>query len=52
MYYLPKGQIYVNCGNDPVNEDIAINREDMDQPNIILKTTEVPISLIHKLMSE
>ena len=26
LYYLPKGQIYVNCGNDPVNEDIAINR--------------------------
>jgi len=26
LYYLPKGQIYVNCGNDPVNEDIAICR--------------------------
>jgi hypothetical protein len=28
FYYLTKGQIYVNCGNDPVNEDIGISPED------------------------
>ena len=52
LYYLPKGEIYVNCGNDPVNEDITINSEDIDKRDLIIKTKEITISLIHKLMSE
>lgn len=52
LYLLQKGQIYVNCGNDPINEDIVISREDLGDRDIIIKTNEIPVSLIHKLMSE
>lgn len=43
----------MNCGTDPVNEDVTIIEEDyQNDREIIIKTKEVHISLIHKLMSE
>ncbi len=42
----------MNCGNDPINTDVTICHDDYNIPKLTIKTKEVHISLIHKLMSE
>jgi hypothetical protein len=44
--------MFINCGIDPINEDIKVRPEDYEQEKYFtIKAKELGISLVHRLMS-
>ena len=51
-FYLADGELYMNCGLDPINEDVRIRSENYERDSeITIKARDLGISLVHRLMS-
>lgn len=50
-YYLTSGEIWVNCGIDPISEDMRIRPVDWEGNELIVRGKDLGVSLVHRLMS-
>lgn len=46
-----RGGIWVNCGIDPISEDMRLRSEDWDRGTLVIRGKELGVSLVHRLMS-
>lgn len=48
---MARNGIWVNCGIDPISEDMRIRNEDWEQGPLMIRGKELGVSLVHRLMS-
>ena len=48
---MSRGGIWVNCGIDPIGEDMRLRSDDWERAPLAIKGKELGVSLVHRLMS-
>jgi hypothetical protein len=51
-YYYHVGELFINCGIDPINDEIKIFEDEyLSQDYLIIKLKNIGVSMVHRLLS-